>query len=101
MDPDEPLHNRVTYIAQSVTCLATEACLTADPGVMSSILVQSHTFMKIGHEIISVVILLPFAESFKMGCCYKRFFLYVHEVLVNRFIKFTQEKVLLDELTIP
>ena len=56
MNPDETLHNRVTYLAQSVTCLATEACLTADPGVTSSILVQSHTFMKIGHEIISVVI---------------------------------------------
>ena len=74
MDPDETLHNRVIYIAQSVTCLATEACLTADPAVTSSILVRSHTFMKIGHEIISVVILLPSAESFKMGCCDKRFF---------------------------
>ena len=56
MNPDETLHNRVAYLSQSVTCLATEACLTADPGVTSSILVQSHTFMKIGHEIISVVI---------------------------------------------
>ena len=74
MDPDETLHNLVTYIAQSVTCLATEACLTADPGVTSSIMVRSNTFMMIGHEIISVVILLPSAESFKMGCCYKRFF---------------------------
>ena len=74
MDPDETLHNRVTYIAQSVTCLATEACLTADPGVTSSILVRSHTFMEIGDEIISVVILLPSAESFKMCCCYKRIF---------------------------
>ena len=74
MDPDETLHNRVTYIAQSVMCLATEACLTADPGVTSSILVRSHTFMEIGHKIISVVILLPSAESFKMGCCYKRIF---------------------------
>ena len=74
MDPDETLHNRVTYIAQLVTCLATEACMTAKPGVTSSILVRSHTFMKIGHEIISVVILLPSAESFKMGCCYKQFF---------------------------
>ena len=101
MDPDEALHNRVTYTAQSVTCLVTEACLTADPGVASSILVRSHTFMEIGHEIISVVILLPSAESFKMGCCYKRMFLYVHEVLVNGLIKFTQEKVWLDELTIP
>ena len=101
MDPVETLHNRATYIAQLVTCLATEACLTADPGVTSSILVRPHTFMEIGHEMISVVILLPWAESFKMGFCHKRFFLYVHEVLVNRLIKFTQEKVWLDELTIP
>ena len=29
----------------------------------------SHTFMGIDHEIISTVILLPSAESFKKGCC--------------------------------
>ena len=32
--------------------------LTADPGVVSSIPVWSHTFVKIDHEIISTVILL-------------------------------------------
>ena len=48
-------------VAQSVTCLATDACLTADPGVASSILVRSHTFVEIDHEIISTVILLPIA----------------------------------------
>ena len=32
-------------IAQSLTCLATDACLTADPGVASSIPVRSHTFV--------------------------------------------------------
>ena len=31
--------------------------LTADPGVMSSILAQSHTFVEFDHEIISMVIL--------------------------------------------
>ena len=30
---------------------------------------RSHTFMEIDHEIISTVILLPSAESFKKGCC--------------------------------
>ena len=30
-------------VAQSVTCLATDANLTADPGVVSSIPAQSHT----------------------------------------------------------
>ena len=45
----EPSPGRV---AQSVTCLATDACLTADPGVASSIPARSHTFMEIdyGHS---------------------------------------------------
>ena len=54
-------------VAQSVTCLATDACLTADPGVASSIPVRSHTFVEIDHEIISTVILLPSADLFKKG----------------------------------
>ena len=53
-------------VAQSVTCLATDACLTADPGVASSIPARSHTFVEIDHEIVSTVILLPSAESFKV-----------------------------------
>ena len=56
-------------VAQSVTCLATDASLTADPGVASSIPARSHTFVEIDHEIISTVILLPSAEPFKKGCC--------------------------------
>ena len=56
-------------VAQSVTCLATDVSLTADPGVSSSIPAQDHTFVEIDHEIISTVILLPSAESFKKGCC--------------------------------
>ena len=56
-------------VAQSVTCLATDACLTADPGVASLIPVRSHTFVEIDHEMISTVILLPSADSFKKGCC--------------------------------
>ena len=55
-------------IAQSVTCPAIDASLTADPGVASSIPARSHTFVEIDHEI-STVILLPSAESFKKGCC--------------------------------
>ena len=54
---------------QSVTCLATDAYLTAEPGVASSIPAWSHTFVEIDHEIISMVILHPSAESFKKGCC--------------------------------
>ena len=56
-------------LAQSVMCLATDASLTADPGVASLIPVWSHTFVEIDNEIISTVVLLPSAESFKKGCC--------------------------------
>ena len=56
-------------VAQSVTCLATDACLTADPGVASSIPARYHTVVEIDHEIISTVILLPSADLFKKGCC--------------------------------
>ena len=59
-------HNRP---AQSVKCLATDTSLTADPGLASSIPAMSHTFMEIDHEIISMVIMLCSAESFKKGCC--------------------------------
>ena len=55
-------------IAQSVMCLATDACLTADPGVASLIQAPFHTLVEIDHEIISTVILLPSPESFKKGC---------------------------------
>ena len=36
---------------QSVTCLATDASLTADPGVMSLIPAWSHTFVEIDHDL--------------------------------------------------
>ena len=50
-------------------CLTTDACLTADPWVASSIPARSHTFLEINHEIISTFIFLPSADSFKKGCC--------------------------------
>ena len=33
------------HIAQSVTCLATDVCLSSDPGVTSLIPVRSYTFI--------------------------------------------------------
>ena len=79
------------HVAHSVTCLATDASLTANPGVASLIPARSHTFVEIDHEIISTVLLLPSAESFKKGfVSYKR--KYVHEVLVNCLFKLAQEK---------
>ena len=87
-------------VAQSVTCLATDACLTADPGVASSIPVRSHTFVEIDHEKISTVILpLPLIHSRRVVVSYKP--KYVHELLVNRLFKPAQEKVWLGELTVP
>ena len=62
------IHHIPGRVAQSVTCLATDASLTADPGVASSIPARSHTFVEIDHEIISTII-LPSTESFKKGCC--------------------------------
>ena len=58
-----------TGLAQSVTCLETDASLTADPEIVSLIPALSHTFMENDHKIISTVILLHSPESFKKGCC--------------------------------
>ena len=78
-------------VAQSVTCLATDAYLTADPGVASSIQVRSHTFVEIDHEIIStVILLLLLIYSRRVVVSYKR--KYVGELLVNRLFKPAQEK---------
>ena len=40
-----------------------ERCLTADPGVVGLIPALSHTLAEIDHEIISIAILLPSADS--------------------------------------
>ena len=85
-------------VAQSVTCLATDACLTADPG--SRVRSRSHTFVEIDHEMIStVMLLLPLIHSRRVVVSYKR--KYVHEILVNRLFKPAQENVWLGELTVP
>ena len=69
LDPDQVQHlvgsdlGPPGRVAQSVTCLATDANLTADPGVASSIPAWSNTVVEIDNEIISMVILLPSAES--------------------------------------
>ena len=98
--PMKALSKQPGRVAQSVTCLATDACLTADPGVASSIPVQSHTYVEIDHEMISTVILpLPLIHSRRVVVSYKR--KYVHELLVNRLFKPAQEKVWLSELTVP
>ena len=57
------------HVAQSETHLARDASLIADPGVVSSISAQNHTFEEIYHKIISMITRHPSAESFKKGCC--------------------------------
>ena len=60
--PNKPL----TWEGSAVsTCLTTNAHLTEEPGNLSWIPACSHTFVEIDHEIISMVILLPF----KKCCC--------------------------------
>ena len=86
----------ITVVAQSVTCLSTDARLTVDPGVVSYIQVWSHTFVVIDHEVISTFILLPSVDSFRRVVVS-----YKHELLVIRLFKLAQEKVWLCELTAP
>ena len=58
--------------------------------------------MEIDHEIISIIILLPSAESLKKGSCQLQAKVYtVHKVLVNCLFKLALEKVGLGELTVP
>ena len=57
---------------QPVMCLTAETCLTADPGVVSSIPAWSHTFMEIDHEINSMAILLSSADSRRAVVSFKQ-----------------------------
>ena len=53
------------------TCLTAFTCLTADPGVTSLIPARSYTFVEIDHEIISMAIPLPSADSSGVVVSYK------------------------------
>ena len=59
-------------VEHSVTCLAADTCLTADPGFPSLIPVRSHTFIEIYHKTISTVIPLPSADSRRVVVSYMR-----------------------------
>ena len=50
-----------------LTCPTADICLTADPGVISSILAWSHTFVEFDHEIISMAILFISADSRRLS----------------------------------
>ena len=58
--------------------------LIADPGVTSSILIRSNSFVEIDHEIISMVILLPSTDS--------RNVVSYTNTWLNAFDKLAQEK---------
>ena len=79
-------------VAQSIMCL------TADPGVTSSTLNRSHTFVEIDQEKISMAILLLSADSRRVVVSYKRN--YAHVVRVNLVVKLALVKVWLGELTL-
>ena len=81
---------RPSHVVQLVPCLATDASLTADLGVVSLIQAWSHTFEEIDHEIISTVILLPSAVSRRVVVSDKR--KNVHKVLFNRSFKLAMER---------
>ena len=83
---------------QSVTCLTTDARLTADPGVAS--LIRPGPILSC--RLIMKLFLLPFSSlrlihSRRVVVNYKRKF--VHELLVNCLFKLAQVNVLLGKLT--
>ena len=69
---------------------AADTCLTADPGVVSSIPAWSYTFLEIHPEIISMAILHSSTDSRMVFVSYKQ--KYVQEVLVNCLVRLDQEK---------
>ena len=72
-------------VMQSVMCLTADTCLIAESGVASLILTQSHTFVEIDHEIISMAIIPPSADPKRAVVSYKR--TYVHKVFFNRLVR--------------
>ena len=51
-------------------CLTADTCLTADPGVASSIPARFHTFAEIDHKIISTAILISSTDSRRVVVSY-------------------------------
>ena len=82
------LHTNTSSKSRTVTCL------TADPGIASSILATSHTFVEIGHEIITTAILpLPLIQEGLLSA--------TSESMCNCLVKLAQEKSLVTvELTV-
>ena len=78
-------------IAQSVMCLATDACLTADPGIASSSWPGTIlSWRLIINYFLRSFSSLPLEHSRRVVVSYKQ--KNVHEVLVNSLFKLAQEK---------
>ena len=58
-------------VVQSAAFLTADTCLTADPGMGSSLLARSHTFVEIDHDIISTAIILPLNQEWLLPDSYK------------------------------
>ena len=72
--------------------------LSADSGVLSSILALFHNFVEIDHEIIpTVILLLPLFQEVLLSVTSESMCMKFH---VNHLVKLAQEKVCLDVLTI-
>ena len=79
LNKNEQLHSTTACLKLDLSHHGfTGQCLTADPGVTSSIPARSLTFVEVDHEIISII-LLSFAGSRRFVISYKR--KCVHEVL--------------------
>ena len=86
-------------LVQPVTCLATGACLNADPGVASLNPAQSHTLVEVDHEIfLWSFSSFPLNNSGRFVVSYKR--KCVHKVLVNPLFELAQDIMWLGELTV-
>ena len=89
------------HVAQSVTCLATDASLIADPGIADP---GSGPGLILLWRLIRKYFLrsfssLPLNHSRRVVVSYKQ--KYVHELLVNCLFKLAQKRMWLGELTVP
>ena len=82
-----PLNTKWTVLGPEVQSVVSP---TADPGVGSLTPAWSDTFLEIGHEIVSTVILLPLIQEGLLSVTSES--MCQTKVLVNCLVKLTQEK---------
>ena len=98
------LHNQgrlQTGIAQLVTFLTADTCLTADSGVTSSISAHSHTFVETDREMISMVIAsLPLIKEGLVSVTSQSMFTKYSLTACRARSSLPRKKVWLGELTV-